>query len=420
MQIGNVNVATTSKQNSVTQATTNGGNFGDVFSKIIAATNTTNATPPTNSEGTINLQQLTEVLGAESMEEVLDLLGISHDEGLLTVQTSEGQDIPVDELLNVDNLFAILNIEPEQLNNIVQQILGDENVVINDVWELVNLVNEQAPNFMSQISNALKSEHKVTPKEAEKLLQLLKLTQLTGKNSDLLANQSVQLSQLKELFQSVSDEVPLNSTTQATQTHQITQTSTTGNVSLQGFQQVVHQVVKQTEITESSQTSAVPQQTTTVTTKTVTITLPTEKTAQSEALIKEIQTVLNRSQISNTQGTMKILLKLYPENLGSIRIELMQKDGVLSARLLASTPVGKELLDSQLHQLKSTFVQQNIQLDRIDIAQALHETDRNLRDQSLFGNLFKQHSDTEETSKDDENEDDEKISFSEYLINEEV
>lgn len=43
----------------------------------------------------------------------------------------------------------------------------------------------------------------------------------------------------------------------------------------------------------------------------------------------------------------------------------MQQDGVLSARLLTSTAVGKELLDSQLQQLKTAFAQQNIQMDQL-------------------------------------------------------
>ncbi|CAM5186521.1 hypothetical protein UACE39S_02692 [Ureibacillus acetophenoni] len=46
--------------------------------------------------------------------------------------------------------------------------------------------------------------------------------------------------------------------------------------------------------------------------KTVSITLPVEKSAQGEALVKEIQQLMNRSQLSNSQGTMKLLLKLYP------------------------------------------------------------------------------------------------------------
>ena len=87
---------------------------------------------------------------------------------------------------------------------------------------------------------------------------------------------------------------------------------------------------------------------------------------------------------------MKLLLKLFPENLGQIRIELIQKDGVLTARLLASTSLGKELLDSNFNQLKTGFVAQNIQMDRIDIAQSLQDANRNARDQNLFNNFFRQ------------------------------
>nr|WP_285842043.1 flagellar hook-length control protein FliK [Ureibacillus chungkukjangi] len=132
-----------------------------------------------------------------------------------------------------------------------------------------------------------------------------------------------------------------------------------------------------------------------------------------------MQNLLNRSQISSTPGMTKLLLKLYPENLGSIRIEIMQQDGVLSARLLTTTAMGKELLDSQLNQLKNAFANANIQMDRIDIAQSLQETDRN-KDQNQFGQQFKQQSKQQEHEQDDHEEESEKLSFSDYLINEEV
>ncbi|RKJ06733.1 flagellar hook-length control protein FliK, partial [Butyricicoccus sp. 1XD8-22] len=109
-----------------------------------------------------------------------------------------------------------------------------------------------------------------------------------------------------------------------------------------------------------------------------------------------------------------------PENLGSIRIEIMQQDGVLSARLLATTQAAKELLDGQLHQLKSAFAHANIQMDRIDIAQSLQETDRNFRDQSMFSNMFRQQQEQENENQDEHDEDEESLSFKDYLINEEV
>ena len=150
--------------------------------------------------------------------------------------------------------------------------------------------------------------------------------------------------------------------------------------------------------------------------RTVTVTLPTSQASQAEALAKEIANLLNRSQMSNNQGTIKLMLKLFPENLGQIRVEIIQQNGVMSARLLATTSAGKELLDSSLNQLKATLAAQNIQMDRLDVAQALQETDKNFRDQSLFGNFFKQRNDEEE--KEEQVEEEDQKSFEEYLTEE--
>lgn len=128
---------------------------------------------------------------------------------------------------------------------------------------------------------------------------------------------------------------------------------------------------------------------------------------------------MNRSQFSNNAAGTKLLIKLYPENLGSIRVELMQKDGVMTARFLASTAVGKQMLESQLQQLKQGLVNQNIQLDRIDVSQALTETNRNERDhQQSFQHSFKQQS--QEQHKEQKDDDDEKVSFNDILMDLEV
>ena len=82
--------------------------------------------------------------------------------------------------------------------------------------------------------------------------------------------------------------------------------------------------------------------------------------ARNEALIKEMQTIFKRSNFGQTGGTNRLLIKLYPEHLGQVRIELLQVNGIMTARILASTALGKEMLDSQLHQLRSAFLQQNL------------------------------------------------------------
>ena len=348
--------------------------------------------------------EVTEVVEATTLEEVFDVLGIEHDEAMLFAEI-EGQLIRVEEMMNLEDLTAALGITKEELEAILQQLLG-EQMPMNDVWAVL----EQTPALLAQITAVLQGESNVvTPKEATKVVEFLKLAESLSVKTDTVYQQQYQLNQTKDLLQSF-----------ASQFQSATQQETTKNAT---FQQVVQQLT-QTAVkqeTDTTQVNANQQQTTTVTTKTVTVTLPAQPSAQSEALTKEIQNLLNRSQLSNNQGTMRLVLKLFPENLGQIRIEVMQKDGILQARLLATTAVGKELLDSNLNQLKSAFVSQNIQMERIDVAQSLQDAERNNRDQNFLNNFFRQQQEEQEEKKDGE---DEQQSFSEFLteefLNEEV
>lgn len=349
-------------------------------------------------------EAVTEVVESTTLEEVFDVLGIEHDEAMLFAEI-EGQLIPVEEMMNVEDLTAALGMTKEELQSIIEQLLG-EQILINDVWAIL----EQTPALLAQITAVLQGESNVvTPKEATKVVEFLKLAETLGIKTDTVYQQQYQLNQTKDLLQSF-----------ASQFQSATQQETTKTAT---FQQVVQQLTQTTvkQETDTTQVNANQQQTTTVTPKTVTVTLPAQPSAQSEALAKEIQNLLNRSQLSNNQGTMRFVLKLFPENLGQIRIEVMQKDGILQARLLATTAVGKELLDSNLNQLKSAFVAQNIQMERIDVAQSLQDAERNNRDQNFLNNFFRQQQEEQEEKKDVE---DEQQSFSEFLteefLNEEV
>ncbi len=346
--------------------------------------------------------EVTEVVEATTIEEVFDVLGIEHDEAMLFAEI-EGQLIPVEEMMNLEDLTAALGITKEELEAILQQLLG-EQMPMNDVWAVL----EQTPALLAQITAVLQGESNVvTPKEAAKVVEFLKLAETLSVKTDTVYQQQYQLNQTKDLLQSFVN-----------QFQSVTQQETTKSTT---FQQVVQQLTQTTQQTtvkqeaDTTQVNASQQQATTVTTKTVTVTLPAQPSSQSEALAKEIQNLLNRSQLSNNQGTIRLVLKLFPENLGQIRIEVMQKDGLMQARLLATTAAGKELLDSNLNQLKSAFVAQNIQMERIDVAQSLQDAERNNRDQNFLNNFFRQQQEEQEEKKDGE---DEQQSFSEFLTEE--
>ena len=416
---GNINPKSTSTVSSnnnttSTEMVSTQKNFDDVFNSAVAtASNTTkNTTNETMTADHVDLEKVSELLDADSVEQVLDQLNLSHDQGLLLIQRSEETEaIAVDELMNLDSLLSVLGIEKEHLLDTIQQLTGTETVEGSDLWEIIENALESNGLFIQQVTSALEGENKVTPKQAEQLLQFLKLAQTAGTKSDLLYNQSDALTQIKEVLQTVAKNVNQSVVVKQAETNSVSK------LSLPGFEQVVKQITTVTENVEIVQNGGQTQQSTPVT-KTVTIQLPVEKAAQSEALTKEIQSLLNRSQFSNSQGTMKLLLKLYPENLGSIRIELLQKDGIFTARMLTSTSQVKELLDSQLHQLKTAFAQAGIQSDRIEIAQSLQETDRS-KDQQNFDNLFKQQKNEQEEQDDnDEQENGDNVTFSDYLTSE--
>ena len=81
---------------------------------------------------------------------------------------------------------------------------------------------------------------------------------------------------------------------------------------------------------------------------------------------------------------------------------------------MASSPIGKEMLESQFQQLKQGLANQNIQLDRIDVAQALNETNRHEKGQQQFQQAFKQHTDDQQKQKKDDQE--EESNFNDFLM----
>ncbi|TKH03120.1 hypothetical protein FC682_19475 [Peribacillus simplex] len=97
-----------------------------------------------------------------------------------------------------------------------------------------------------------------------------------------------------------------------------------------------------------------------------------EQTASQGEFVKQFENILSKANFSVTNGVNKLLIRLNPEHLGSLRIELIQKDGMLSAKILATTAQAKDMLENQIHGLKQAFSGQNIQIERIEISQAFN------------------------------------------------
>ncbi|MEK5079652.1 flagellar hook-length control protein FliK [Solibacillus sp. FSL W7-1436] len=374
--------------------------FGSVFNSMISKSSAPTKKPEMSDPPLA--ERMSGIFEEDSLESLLEQLGVNLDEsGLFALVGEESTPVALDELMTLDNLTELLGMTKAELSQILEQLLGDTKQEITDVWSLI----EQAPHILNEVMAAVQKpeQNNTQQKELLQIVQLLKLAQLAGSKVDTVYQQEIQLNSLKDALLALANEArKLAGTEQST-----TKTTT--------FQQVAQQTTAKVE-TDTQTAGHLQQQVTH--SKTVTVTLPAEKPAQSDALIKEIQNLINRSQLSGQPGNMKLFLKLFPENLGQIRIELVQKDGIMTARLLATTAMGKELLENNINQLKAGFVSQNIQMERIDVAQSLQDADRNARDQNFFNNFFRQKDGEEQENKEDTLEE-ENISFKD-LLSEEV
>lgn len=136
-----------------------------------------------------------------------------------------------------------------------------------------------------------------------------------------------------------------------------------------------------------------------------------------EQFIEKFTEILGKANMMKTPNGTKMLIKLYPEQLGSLRIELLQQNGVMTAKILSSTQAVKELLEQNAHQLKHAFNQQNVTVDKLDIASP--DTRHHLFDRGAQQQRQQEQKQSNEQS--EEQNDSEKLSsFEEALLHAEV
>lgn len=369
--------------------TKNNQQFGNVFGQILLSQQMQQPGTLLPNESQQNLtQELSSLLNADSLKEVETLLGSKE-----------------------------LTVNPEKLKDLLNKLLGektetDDDSTDSNVWDLLAGISEQASQLTDAIVQSLNGLVTATPVEAKEAVQLLKVVQLIGKKSDLTLKQESTLFDINQLVGDLKEAVTKKGLISSNQTVSSEPKMFTLDQAMKPVVQhvVVKQITSPTEPlmeTKEITTSVQGQSSNIVQTKveTITITLPTEKPAQSEEFVKELQKVMNRVQFGQAGGANRLVIKLNPEQLGTIRIELIQKNGLLTTKMLASTALGKDMLDSHSNQLRQGLVNQNIQIDKLEITQALQDSARQERNQT-FNDSFRQqqHQENQENSKDDTEE----------------
>lgn len=101
---------------------------------------------------------------------------------------------------------------------------------------------------------------------------------------------------------------------------------------------------------------------------------------ESNEWMKQLDTILSKAKLTSFNGLQRLQIQLAPEHLGTLQIEMIKKNGQITASIIANTQQGKEILDSHLNHLKMTLSNQGIQMDRIILQDAQAAFDETLKD----------------------------------------
>jgi flagellar hook-length control protein FliK len=300
--------------------------------------------------------------------DVKDLLAFLSKDDLLDVE--EGLQL-LDQLISnsnedlltmIENYLGMSHIQFQNLlSNVMEKLQIEGGEGQSDLAKLLQVIEKMGDLTASQLGNVL-------DKDSLKLIRASKLYELMAKNQDSLNEESSKLDfkALSAKLTSFLEGNTLKSDHAASRLAFLKQTfsSISTSSSLKEEPTSTSSTTKTDIITGSVQFMQMsrPEQ--------LTLTLPNgTKQVQTEQLIKQFESILARSQFSNVNGVQRLFLQLNPGHLGSLRIEIIQQDSVMVAKIVTSTQAAKEAIEGQLNQLKQAFNSQNIQVERVEISQ---------------------------------------------------
>lgn len=364
--------------------------------------------------GLLNFLQKNDILELENGKELLEQVAFQSNADINSI-------IGTQLNLSPKELFDLLSKLYEQLSS----ISGNENTASGKLSKDAtseNLLSEM--NIDEMISRMIElilslqvQNLTVKPdKEFSQALKALKLFELLSANKDSIGNQN-KLSEfmrlmneklemvlnhsalsnrqefLQKTFNTLVEEMSGKGSVQAEQTGEnIAKVLNKADNSHQGFMQF-QQMSRPEQLTLLASHS--------------------NKAVSAEELIRQFENILSRSQLTKAGGTQRLFIKLNPEHLGALRIELIHKDSAIIARILTTTTVAKEMMESHLNGLKQAFNSQNIQVERVEISQQFTQQERffNREQQQEQGRQEQKREDTHEQQSDFTD------SFEEALLN---
>jgi flagellar hook-length control protein FliK len=105
---------------------------------------------------------------------------------------------------------------------------------------------------------------------------------------------------------------------------------------------------------------------------------------QSDNLLNELQKIWSKASLSAEEGRSKLFVTLWPKQLGTISIEVLQQKNETTAQVVVSSAKTKELLDANLFRLRQALTSQHVSVDQVGVDAVHTASESSVRNMNAF------------------------------------
>ena len=269
-------------------------------------------------------------------------------------------DEDIEKAMETLNLSMVDLLNPESLKDLMMSIAGQDDAVslltneelYSDMMEVINLA--------SDLTEEIKNEFDLTDEEFVQICSEVKtkdetVTEIKPEESkEETPNIKVEINVSEEMRTSNSGIVTNESNTKQSQNNQ-------------GFSN------------ESAQEEMPQMSQTTIQTETVTVSDTVETVRQFSSYTngnEVVSQVTEFIKVNISPETTSMELQLHPASLGTVNMNIVSQNGVVTAQLFVQSESVKEALEAQLIQLQEVFDEQGTKVEAVEVAVASYDLDR--------------------------------------------
>lgn len=317
---------------------------------------------------------------------VMELTGSQDGSELLLNPDFQTLMSEVTELLG--QLAEGLNLTPEEMQQLSEQLSElQQNVTLEEV-------TEQSQTETISVNTEVQPETEVQDNTA------LTETKETEVQSGRKAEETVASDTAKQVEEAETEEADAQTLVKPTEdvTEEQSGEETKEDTSNQSKTDLSETTAKSQTGTKSNPQEQVSFQTTTQTINNGQTVEVVQTVTQTQIDVESIlRQISQMTRISVTQAQSSIEMQLNPENLGKVYLQVVSKEGAITAQIAAQNEAVKEVLESQIAVLKENMNQQGMKVEAIEVTVASHEFERNLEENQE--NSAKEQQETEKPSR---------------------